>query len=556
MPQSPVMFREPTLIDRRFLPWTLGALLACLTQSAALIFIGRSLREVFDRGESFAGSGVFQAILIWTAVGAASVGLLRALSARLGAEYAHALRLQLFDAVSREAGSSGNTPFVGAGADLLLFSGDLNAVRQWLTVGVVRSICSAIMILAGAGLLYTMDPTIAWLTLGILTFGVALTWWASVRLESRMAAVRRNRGRLANYLGDVLPELARLSRVGRVDRERERLERRSAAALRSSWVYGLWSGALRGALEWNTRILLVVVIFVGVAPWNSAAPTMGELVAMLAVIGQLGGPARRLGRSAEYWRNARVARRRIRKILRRGVDSEEGFPAPGGAGTIEIEALRHSCLRIPGRFTISPGERIAICGATGQGKSTLLAVLAGVQRPESGEARINGVNIAEMRAADRARFVGFASFQEPLFPGSIDRNIRLRDPGATPGSVRKACRRSGVDALISRWPDGLKTRVGSKSLPLSNGETARVMLASAALGEPPILALDEIDAAMDRRAIRRLTRLLERYPGTVVFATHRKELIRRADRVWRLREGGIQEDRLSKERTQNKETLN
>ena len=179
---------------------------------------------------------------------------------------------------------------------------------------------------------------------------------------------------------------------------------------------------------------------------------------------------------------------------------------------------------------------MALAGPSGCGKSTLLAVLLGFVRPQAGQVRVGGVDLAELDPdAWRAR-VAWVPQRPHLFAGTLGANVLVGRPDAGAADVDAAVEAAGLAALVARLPDGLRTRLGERGAGLSAGERQRVALARAFLRDAPLLLLDEPTAGLDGvteaqvlAAVRRLTA-----GRTVVLVAHRPGLLTLADQVVRL----------------------
>ncbi|HEV2574457.1 MAG TPA: glucan ABC transporter ATP-binding protein/ permease [Beijerinckiaceae bacterium] len=194
-------------------------------------------------------------------------------------------------------------------------------------------------------------------------------------------------------------------------------------------------------------------------------------------------------------------------------------------------------------FDVSPGETIALVGATGSGKSTTLGLLHRVYDPVKGGVLIDGVDIRAMTLESLRRNIGVV-FQEPmLFARSIEENIRVGKPDATDEEVQLAIERAQAKEFIERQPDGLKTIVGERGRSLSGGERQRVAIARALLKDPPIMIFDEATSALDATTEKLLQAALEAamQGRTTFIIAHRLATIRNASRILVFDQGRVVE---------------
>ena len=195
-------------------------------------------------------------------------------------------------------------------------------------------------------------------------------------------------------------------------------------------------------------------------------------------------------------------------------------------------------------LAVGEGEVVAVVGASGSGKSTIVDLLSRQLDPDAGRILLGGRDLRALRLADvRAAVVPVE--QEPfLFNTTIAENIRYGRPDASDAEVAAAARAVGLDAFLATLPDGLETQVGEQGRELSAGQRQRVAVARAFLADPRVLVLDEPTSALDPASERAL---MEGYQAvmrgrTTILVSHRLALARRADRVVVLERGRIVEE--------------
>src|SRR5580765_8246132 len=188
-------------------------------------------------------------------------------------------------------------------------------------------------------------------------------------------------------------------------------------------------------------------------------------------------------------------------------------------------------------FRIAPGECVAIVGASGAGKSTLLKLMAGLLRPQSGDVIVNGHSVCASRAAVLGN-VGFVLQDDCLFAGTIADNIAFASDVADMSRVEECARLACLDDEINAMPMGYNTLIGDMGSALSGGQQQRLLLARALYQRPAILVLDEATSHLDVPTEQRIAAMLAELRMTRIFAAHRPDTIRIADRVLTLSRSG------------------
>ncbi len=232
------------------------------------------------------------------------------------------------------------------------------------------------------------------------------------------------------------------------------------------------------------------------------------------------------------------------KLAGRVVFEDVSFAYPPGedAGTEPRKPARPAVEHLD--IVAEPGETIALVGATGSGKSTTLALLHRAFDPASGRITIDGIDIRDLPLQALRRNIGVV-FQEPmLFARSIEENLRIGKPDATPAEIARALELAQAADFVARQPQGLATPVGERGRSLSGGERQRVAIARALLKDPPIMIFDEATAALDAATEQKLQLALAsatRGRTTFVIA-HRLATIRNATRILLLDQGKVVEE--------------
>jgi ATP-binding cassette subfamily B protein len=195
-------------------------------------------------------------------------------------------------------------------------------------------------------------------------------------------------------------------------------------------------------------------------------------------------------------------------------------------------------------LTITPGERVALVGPTGSGKSTFVKLIQRLYDVDAGEIRIDGQPIAEVRQGSLRRSIAVVPQDPSLFHRTVAENIGYARPDATREAIVLAAKRARAHEFITRLPNGYDTLVGERGVKLSGGERQRVAIARAFLADAPILVLDEATSSLDvetEREVQAATEAVMRGRTTIVIA-HRLSTVRHADRILVFQDGRVVEE--------------
>jgi len=461
---------------------------------------------------------------------------------QLGQGYVHSLRLRLFQHLAR-IGADGARQ-MSRGAIVLRFVGDLTAIRQWVSYGLARLTVSGLAAVLAIVALAFVEPVVA-LAVGIaVAVAAALALSIGPHLRDTTRESRRRRGHLAAQLNDRVANLAVIEAFGQEAREKKRFERLSSKLRQSLIARARVIGLLRALSEASATFASACALFVGAVQVGMGLASPGAVVAAMVVAGLLAPRLQDLGRVYEYWNGALIAREKLTQMLglkpvRRRMAERGSVRLEPGPGRIELGGLKLSGLFDGLTLKVDAGERLAILGANGVGKSTLLRLIAGLLDPEDGQVQLDGQDIADCRWEDLRQAFAMVSPDLPLLRGTLRLNLTYGAKDWTQEKLEQVIEDLSLDALAARLPAGIESRISEMGSGLSTGERARIALARALLSQPRVLLLDEAEANLDVASRRALDRAIAGFSGTVIFTTHDMARAAGADRVVRLQAGQL-----------------
>jgi ATP-binding cassette subfamily B protein len=296
---------------------------------------------------------------------------------------------------------------------------------------------------------------------------------------------------------------------------------------------------------------LGTVAVIGYGGWlvTQDALTLGELVAFTTYLGQLTTPVRRIGLVLPAIIMASASGERIFEILDQIPDVKDAPDAvdlPKIKGEVQFEDVsfgylkRHRVLKNI-NFAAEPGQVIALLGATGAGKSTIMNLVPRFYDPTGGRVLVDGHDLRQVKLASLRSQMGIVLQETTLFAATIGENIAFSQPEATEADIIGAAKAAQAHDFINELPDGYETHVGERGATLSGGQKQRIAIARALLADPAILILDDATASVDTQTERLIqTALGNLMNGRTTFViAHRLSTVRRADLILVLEKGEI-----------------
>jgi ATP-binding cassette subfamily C protein LapB len=537
---------------RRFVPYYRSALLAALLSNVLMLATGLVTSVIFDKvipHQAF--------VTLWALAIGGALALVFDLTARQ-------LRAHLIDMAGRKADLLvGSILFrqtlglrmeqrpqsAGAYAHHLA---QVEQVREFFASATLTAISDLPFIVIFVAMVFVVGGPLGWvlvLAIPALLLGAALLQGAMRRATmAQMHQMADLHGVLVEAV-DGIEDLKAAGAQGRFLRQYE--EATAAQATSQLQMRRLQALTMNVAAVAQQLVTLMMLVW-GVYLIHEQTLTGGALIGAVMFAGRALAPLTSVVQLATRYQGARAAMRALDQVMQQPTEREAGkvyvpkrelsgqlalveasfaYPAPALPGAVAQGQGPMVLQRATLRFT--PGERVAVLGRIGSGKSTVLRLLAGLYLPTQGQVEADGVDLRQIDPADYRAKVGFVAQDPRLFSGTLRDNILLDRPAADPSRLGEVAALTGLDRLVSSHPQGWELPVGEGGSLLSGGQRQLVALARCLVTRPRILLMDEPTSSMDAQSEVAFLRQLRQaaQETTLIVVTHRPAVLELVNRI-------------------------
>lgn len=428
---------------------------------------------------------------------------------------------------------------------------DVNVLNEMFSSGLVAIFGDIITLIGIVIALLYYNWQLALLTFAVLPFLIIAT--AIFRKLARQA-YRDVRTQLARLNAFTQEHVSGMSIIQLFTREKAVFDKFSPinADLRSAHFRSVYYHAtFFPVVEIISAISLAILLYYGSYQIVMTALTIGELVAFIQLVQRFYYPIRDLAEKYNILQSSMASSERIFKLLDTEPEmSQKDLPPQPNkfSGEIEFENVwfaynKENYVLKDVSFTVKPGEKVAIVGATGAGKTSLISLLFRFYDYQKGSIKLDGVDIKDLPTETLRRQMGLVMQDVFIFSGDYAGNIRLGEENISDEKIKEALRRVNLYDFIMETKDGLKAEVKERGATLSTGQKQLLSFARALAFDPNILVLDEatssVDTATERMIQGALENLLEN--RTAIIIAHRLSTIEKADKIIVLHKGQIRE---------------
>ena len=429
---------------------------------------------------------------------------------------------------------------------------DVEALTTFVDEGAVQVLTSALMVVGVTAAMFLVDVPMALAILALLPFLLAASLIFRRFADRAYQRVREHIGRVLGTVQEGISGVRVVQAYTQQDTQSERFERvneryydANLAAARAISVYF-------PSVDFLRTIGVAVVLFFGGSRVLDGSMTIGSLFALLLYLTWFFEPILQLSNVYNLMQAAIAALDKLFGLLDTTTDvpdPESPTPLRTTDGRVRLEGVRFGY--DPGvpvirhlDLEITPGERVAVVGETGAGKSTVAKLAVRFHDPDEGSVSLDGVDLRDLDPVDLRRHVVLVPQEGFLFSGTLGDNLRYARDDLDDDALMAASRRIGIAEWIESLPDGLDTEVRERGSRLSAGERQLVALARALVADPAVIVLDEatsnLDPETEHRVEAALGTLLEGRSAIVI--AHRLATADRADRVVVMADGAVVEE--------------
>lgn len=429
---------------------------------------------------------------------------------------------------------------------------DLTSVRFFLGYGLVLIMQSALTIVMASVAMFIVDPALAAISLIPVPFVIVIATRYGRRARPAQQEVQQRIAELTAVAEESISGVRVVKAFAQEDRQRQRFAAAADRVFVQSMVAARLSAFYQPLIGFLPQIGLAAVLLAGGHQVIDGSLSIGDFAAFYTYLLMLIAPMRGLGMSLGVAQRATASGARVFEVLDRApaiVSPPDAGSLPTGSGAVRFSDVTFSYEGAPGpalrsvSLEIPAGRTVALVGATGSGKTTLVALLSRLYDVDSGAVSIDGADVRDVDVLDLRAQIAVVDDSPFLFSQTVAENIAYAKPEAPREEVERAARAAQADRFITRLPDGYDTRVGERGVTLSGGQRQRIAIARALLADPRVLILDDatsaVDASTEQEIKSALTELM-RGRTTLVIA-HRLSTIALADEIVVLERGTVAE---------------
>jgi subfamily B ATP-binding cassette protein MsbA len=493
--------------------------------------------------------GACAATILFALIG----GLFTHFSIRLlgdvGQHYVFTLRQKLFAHLQRLSLRFHDSQRTG---DLTTrLTGDIQVLRDLISDTVTVCCNNGLQVIAMVALMLWLDWRLTLVAMSVIPLLLFMVFRYTYRMKLAARKARKSTGLMASLAQEALASIRIVQGLAQEDQIEERFRARSKDNLEAYLESVRYQSRVGPLVDIIAACGITIVMWYGTSHALRGELTTGDVVVFFAYVTSFYKPIRGMGSYSFLFNRATVGAERIAEVLSAQselADRDSARPAPKLRGAVAFHDV--SFEYEPGRpvlqdinLTFAPGEKVAIVGSTGAGKSTLVSLVPRFYDPTKGTVSADGKDLRDFTLLSLREQISLVLQDSLLFSGTVRENIAFGRPNASDEEILTAARLANAHEFIADLPGGYGSPVSERATTLSGGEKQRIAIARAILRDAPILILDEPTSSLDALAEQAVMEALRRAAAgrTTFIIAHRFSTVRLADRIIVLDHGQIVE---------------
>lgn len=507
------------------------------------------LESLFERGPGFSLLILSSSIAVIAILNGSLSYFQMYTTAKIGYQLVHIIRRELFSHLQRLPLSFHKQTSIGE--ILTKFSGDTSTLREAFTDWALTLVAHLLTFVGMLIIMLSLNWQLALVVVATIPTLLGVLWYLNRQIILSVRTQRKQEGQITSKMNEILSSISLVQAFGREEHESDRFDIQSSKNLESSIRIVRASAAVTKSVAFVSAIGTAGTVFVGSWQVLEGHMTPGDLLIFVSYLRNLYKPVRDIGKLWAKFSKASVSSDRIAELLNIEPaipEHEEGIAARELNGDITFDQVSFGYVsgqpvlhRVS--FKIHKGQRIALVGASGAGKSTIVNLILRLYSPREGSIYIDGVNITDYQLEFLRSQIGIVLQDTILFGASIIENIAYGKPDATIEEVEDAARDAHAYDFIMSFPDGFDTVLSERGGTLSGGQRQRISLARAIIKRPSILILDEPTSAVDPISSSSIRDTIDhiQYGKTTLFISHQLTSMQQYDQILVLKNGHIVE---------------
>src|SRR6056297_3383957 len=439
---------------------------------------------------------------------------------------------------------------------------DVNVIQTSLTQGLSNLVLQPLMVIGIVGFLLYIDwklAMVSFIVIPLISFAISKFGF---KMRSISTKIQNEMSNVTNILQETLSAVRIVKAFNNEEKEIQKFSRANDRTLEENLKGVQVEATITPVVELIIAIGSAAFLWYGGHKVLRGAMTTGELITFIGYIGLLVSPINILSRSYNRIQKGVGAAERIFKLLNieeKVVEKDNAKKMPAIKGEVVFDEVDFSYKNDEKvlkeiNLKIKPGEMIAIVGHSGAGKSTLVNLIPRFYDVDSGEVRIDGINIKDVKIDTLRKQIGIVPQETILFKGTIAENIAYGAEHKSREEILDAAKKANAHQFIVEFDKGYDTEIGERGVSLSGGQKQRISIARALLTDHKILILDEATSSLDLKSESLIQEALERLikDRTTFVIAHRLSTIINADKIIVIEQGEIVEKGTHEELIDNK----